>query len=46
MPKVVLQPWAGHGTLFRTTVFAADVALGRYLQASIKTGTFCSFMPI
>jgi non-specific serine/threonine protein kinase len=28
------------------SVFAADAALGRYLQASIKTGTFCSFMPI
>jgi hypothetical protein len=28
------------------SVAAADAALGRYLQATVKTGTFCSFMPI
>jgi hypothetical protein len=28
------------------SVLAADAALGRYLQATIKTGTFCSFMPL
>jgi hypothetical protein len=28
------------------SVAAADASLGRYLQATVKTGTFCSFMPI
>lgn len=28
------------------SVTAADPSLGRYLQATVKTGTFCSFMPI
>jgi hypothetical protein len=28
------------------SVSAADASLGRYLQATVKTGTFCSFMPI
>jgi non-specific serine/threonine protein kinase len=28
------------------SVSASDAALGRYLQATIRTGTFCSFMPI
>ncbi|HWP08632.1 MAG TPA: AAA family ATPase [Polyangiaceae bacterium] len=28
------------------SVSAADAALGRYLQATVKTGTFCSFMPL
>ena len=28
------------------SVGAADAALGRYLQATVKTGTFCSFMPL
>jgi hypothetical protein len=27
------------------SVTAVDGALGRYLQATVKTGTFCSFMP-
>lgn len=27
-------------------VAKADPALGRYLAAAIKTGTFCSFSPI
>jgi len=28
------------------SVSAADASLGRYLQATVKTGTFCSFMPL
>ncbi len=28
------------------SVVAADATLGRYLQATIKTGTFCSFLPL
>jgi tetratricopeptide (TPR) repeat protein len=28
------------------SVMAADASLGRYLQATVKTGTFCSFMPL
>jgi len=28
------------------SVSAVDATLGRYLQATVKTGTFCSFMPL
>jgi len=27
-------------------ISAADASLGRYLQATIRTGTFCSFIPV
>ena len=28
------------------SVSALDAELGRYLQATVKTGTFCSFIPL
>jgi non-specific serine/threonine protein kinase len=28
------------------SISATDASLGRYLQATVKTGTFCSFMPL